>query len=113
MYEIYQAAGWHGYPEDPLICTTEDRREAALMAGCRVDMGMPGQASPYSCYALDEDGNEVARIDAYCCDRCDGLFEWGDGPIATREGRILECPESVPNYLITWLCGSCADALGD
>ena len=31
-YTIYQAAGWHGEPSDPVIGTTDDEREAAIRA---------------------------------------------------------------------------------
>lgn len=108
-YTIYQAAGWHGEPEDPVIGRTEDMHEAAMMAGERVDIRMPGGSNPHDCYALDEDGERIDPIESYRCDRCGELFEWGDdGPTAADDGYIIDEPGVYESHLLTWLCGSCA-----
>lgn len=108
-YTIYRAPGWHGKPHDPVVATTDDRRRAAMLAGERIDIHMPGGSNRYDCYALDEHGREVARIESYRCDQCNELVEWGDdGPAGgAAEGRVLECPEGYPSHLVTWLCDDC------
>ena len=113
-YTIYRAPGWHGEPTDPVIDTTEDERTAAMRAGCRVDIRMPGQSNRYDAYATDEDGNQVERIESFACDECGEIVEWGEsGPVGTQDGRILECPGGVEKHLVTWLCEDCAEASED
>lgn len=113
IYRVYRAPGWHGRPTDPLIHETDDEREAAMMAGCRVDLGMPGQSNRYSAYAVDPDGEPVDRIESYECDECGRLHEWGDhGPIGVHGGIILGPPPvPVESHLVTWCCPDCADAI--
>lgn len=114
MYTIYRAAGWHGEPEAPIIGETDDKREAALRAGCRADLGMPGGSNPYDAYAEDEDGNEVDKIMSFCCDECGEIVEWGEyGPTGTMKGKILECPEAMESHLVTWICEDCASDLDE
>lgn len=108
-YTIYRAPGWHGEPEDPVIGTTNDEREAAMTAGCRADLGMPGNCNPHDCYATDEDGKKVDRIESYRCGDCDELIEWGDGPTGMMGGEILECAGAVESHLVTWVCEGCAE----
>jgi len=108
-YTIYQAPGWHGEADDPIIDETDDEREAAMRAGCRIDIHMPGASNRYDAYALDEDGEEVERIESFRCDNCGEIVEWGDGPIGAKDGRILECPGGVEKHLVTWLCATCAE----
>ena len=59
MYTIYRAAGWHGEPNDPMIAEVEDEREAAMLAGERVDIHMPGASNQYDKYAVDDSGDEI------------------------------------------------------
>ena len=109
-YTIYQAAGWHGEPEDPVLATTDDEREAAMRAGCHADLGIPGNCNTYDAYAMDEDGNPVEPIDSFCCDKCGKLVEWGEyGPTGTMDGKVLECAGAVDKHLVTWVCENCAE----
>jgi hypothetical protein len=83
-----------------------------MIAGCRVDIGMPGGCNKYNAYAVAENGNQVERIESYCCDDCERLIEWGaDGPIGTMDDEILECAESVEKHLVTWVCEECAEEM--
>lgn len=110
QYHIYRAPGWHGEPSDPLIERTNDERYAAMRAGCRIDIGMPGQCNRHDAYAEDKDGNRVEPIESFFCDACEELVEWGEtGPVGVMDGRILECPGGVEKHLVTWICESCAD----
>jgi hypothetical protein len=94
--------------------TTDEEREAAMRAGCRIDIRMPGGSNKYDAYALDENGDEVDRIESFVCDECEDLVEWGEcGPIGAKDGRILECAGAVEKHLVTWLCSECADAYED
>ena len=112
MYTVHRAPGWHGDPGDPVIMTTDDEREAALRAGCRVDLGMPGASNKYDAYAVGEDGEEVDRIESFCCDGCEKLVEWGwGGPIGAMDGKVLECAAAVEKHLVCWLCEDCTDQL--
>ncbi len=109
-YTVRKAPGWHGEPCDPVVCTTEDEREAAMLAGCRVDIHMPGNCNSNDCYAEDEDGHRIDPIESFRCDDCGELCEWGDsGPWGTMDGKILECPGGVEKHLVTWVCDDCAD----
>jgi hypothetical protein len=110
QYQIYRAPGWHGEPDDPLIAETDDEREAALRAGCRIDIGMPGASNKYDAYAIDsETGEEVERIESFWCDVCEELVAWGDyGPQGGNGGRILECPQAAEKHTVTWMCDDCA-----
>ena len=111
-YQVYQAAGWHGEPSDPLLMETDDERRAAMLAGERVDIKMPGGSNRYPAYAVNaETGERLERIESYICDRCGELTEWGDGPQGIYNGRIHGCPASLPKHLVTWVCDDCA--LGD
>lgn len=117
-YTIYRAAGWHGEPTDPVIGETDDRREAAMRAGCRVDLSIPGECNRYDAYVVDEHGERVEPVESYQCDCCEALCGWcgngsSDGPIGTRDGVVLECPAAWPSHLVTWMCPTCADALDD
>jgi len=112
-YTIYKAPGWHGESDDPIIGTTDDERDAAMRAGCRIDIEMPGASNKYDAYATDEDGNEVDRIESFRCSICGELVEWGDGPMGAHNGRLLDCPQSVEKHLVTWMCASCADEFED
>jgi len=114
-YAIYQAPGWHGQPDDPVICTTDDETRAAMRAGCRADIGMPGDCNHYDCYAVDtETGEQVEPIESYCCDDCGELNEWGgDGPIGTMDGEILSYPDSAEKHLVHWVCEDCASDYED
>lgn len=113
-YTVYRAAGWHGEPDDPVVLETDDEKEAAMLAGCRVDIGMPGSCNPYDAYATDEDGDEVDRIESFCCDECGELTEWGEyGPTGTMDGEVLECAGGVEKHLVTWVCDECADECAD
>lgn len=110
MYAVKLAPGWHGEPCDPVVRRTRDERKARLMAGQRVDIKMPGACNRYRYYAVDEKtGEELDRIESFKCDACGRLVEWGDGPIGTSDGRILECPQATPKHLVDWLCESCAE----
>ena len=109
MYTIYKAAGWHGEPSDPVIGTTDDENEAAMRAGCRADIGMPGNCNKYDAYATDDAGGELDRIESFRCDSCEKIIVWGDGPTGAMDGEILECPESVEKHLVCWLCDDCAE----
>lgn len=107
-YQIYRAPGWHGQPTDPVIEETDDALAAAMRAGCRVDIGMPGQCNRHDAYAIDTaTGERVEPIESYCCDACGDLIEWGDGPIGAMNGQILGCPEAAEKHL---LCHDCAEA---
>ena len=108
MYTIYKAAGWHGESNDPAIATTDDEREAAMRAGCRQDIGMPGDCNKYDAYAVDEEGNKIERIESFCCDMCGELCEWGNGPLGGMDGKILECPGGAEKHLVTWMCEECS-----
>ena len=109
-YTIYKAPGWHGDPTDPIIRETDDEREAAMRAGCRIDIKMPGGSNKYDAYATDEDGNELPRIESFCCDSCGKIVEWGEGgPSGAYNGRLLDSPGSVEKHLVTWLCDGCAE----
>jgi len=107
-FTMYRAPGWHGEPDDPIIGETDDRQHAAMRAGLRVDLGMPGDSNKYDAYATDEDGTEVDRIESFQCDECGEIVEWGNGPIGTMDGRILGCPQAVEKHLVTWVCEECA-----
>lgn len=108
-YTIYKAPGWHGEPCDPVLTQTDDEREAAMLAGERVDIRMPGGSNPHNCYAVDADGELVEPIESYRCDECGELVEWGsDGPTGTLDGEVLECPEAHESHLVTWVCETCA-----
>ena len=108
-YTIYQTPGWHSEPTDPVIASIDDEHEAALRAGERVDIHMPGNCNAHDCYALDEDGDCVEPVESFRCDKCEELVEWGDsGPIGTMEGKVLECPDAMETHLVTWLCKDCA-----
>jgi len=110
MYRVLQAPGWHGDPDDPLLMETEDEREAAMRAGCRADINMPGQCNQHDAYAVDEDGNEVDRIESFRCGECGEIIEWGDnGPQAGVDGELID-GGSVEKHLVTWLCDSCAES---
>ncbi len=112
MYRVFQAPGWHGEPNDPCIMETEDRQAAAMRAGERADIGMPGHCNPYDAYAQDEDGNDLDLIESFRCEACEELIEWGEyGPTGTMGGKVLECAESVEKHLVTWLCTDCASNL--
>ena len=114
LYTIKRRSGWHGQPTDPTIETTPDVEHAALRAGCRIDIHMPGGSNPYDAYAVDEDGEEVEPIDSFCCDECGELIPWGEyGPTGTMGGKVLECPQGVESHLVTWMCDDCAAALDD
>ncbi len=110
MYTLYRAPGWHSEPEDPEICQVETEEEAALLAGERIDIHMPGGSNRYDSYALDEDGNRVDRIMSYRCDECDEVIPWGDdGPVGLDDaGEILECPGGREKHTVTWVCEHCA-----
>lgn len=109
-YRIFKAPGWHREPADPMTHETDDEREAAMMAGERVDIHMPGNCSSHDCYAEDEDGETVTPIESFRCDVCDELFEWGEcGPQGGYGGSLLECPEGMEKHLVTWMCDACAD----
>ena len=109
-YQVYSAPGWHGKPEDPIIMETDDEHEAAMRAGERRDIKMPGGSNRYDAYAVDaETGDEVERVESYRCDVCEELTEWGDGPIGMRNGRVLDCPGAIEKHLVTWACPSCAE----
>lgn len=108
-YTIYRAPGWHREPYDPPICTTDDRDEAALMAGERVDIRMPGGSNPHNCYAEDEDGELIDAVDSFRCDECGELHAWGDdGPTGAIDGQILPEPGAHESHLVTWICEDCA-----
>jgi uncharacterized protein YlaI len=109
-YTIYSRPGWHGEAYDPVIDTTESEREAAMLAGCRIDIHMPGACNKHNMYALDEDGNRVEPIESFRCDACGELTEWGEsGPVGAMDDRILECPQAAEKHLVTWLCDDCAE----
>ncbi len=111
-YTIYRAPGWHGEPTDPVIGHVETERQAALMAGERVDIRMPGGSNPHDCYAVDEDGELVDPIESFRCGACGELTEWGDGeeggPTGTQDGQVLPCPGAVESHTVTWVCEDCA-----
>jgi hypothetical protein len=115
MYNVYKAAGWHGDPTDPVILETDDEHEAAMRAGCRADIGMPGSCNPYDSYATDaETGDLVEPIESFCCDSCGEIVEWGEyGPNGAIDGRLLECPQAAEKHLVCWICDSCADDCAD
>ena len=110
-YQVKSLPGWHCEPEDPEIYETDDAREAAMQAGCRMDLVMPGNSNRYNAYAVDSHGCEVERIDSFCCDECADLTEWNDGPTGTMDGEVLECPEVVEKHLVMWICDECAAEL--
>lgn len=112
-YTIYKAAGWHSEPDDPEIMRTDDEETAALRAGCRIDISIPGGSHKYDAYAVDNDTGEVIdRIESYQCDECGEIVAWDDdGPTGTYNGEILECAESMESYLVTWVCPACADRM--
>lgn len=114
-YEIYKAPGWHSELDDPVIATTDDARDAAMRAGCRADLRMPGGSNCYDAYTIDTtDGSEVERIESFRCDHCHELIEWAkEGPYGALEGQLLDCPEAVEKHLVTWLCEECAANLDD
>ena len=108
-YTIYKAPGWHGEPSDPVIEVTDDEEYAAMMAGCRIDIKMPGNSNRYDKYAADEDGQRVDRVDSFACDSCGELTKWGaDGPHGCMDGEVLECPEVIGKHLVDWVCEDCA-----
>jgi hypothetical protein len=107
-YTIYRAPGWHGEAFDPVVCTTEEKSEAMLIAGCRADIGMPGDCNKFSAYATDADGQDVGRIESYRCADCGELVEWGDGPTGMMDGEVLDSPGSVEKHLVSWVCEECA-----
>lgn len=108
-YKIYQSPGWHSQPDDPEIGSTDDEREAAMLAGERIDIHMPGNSNKYDSYAIDaETGERLTPLDSYRCDMCDSLYEWGAGPIGTMDGEILECARAVEKHRVTWVCEACA-----
>jgi len=110
MYIIYRAPGWHGEPKDPVIATTNDRNKAAMMAGTRVDIYMPGECNPYDRYAVDsKTGEHIERVESFFCDKCEQLTPWGiDGPVGLKDGRIFDYPGTSEKHLVSWLCHSCA-----
>lgn len=111
-YEVREAPGWHNKVNDPVIFTTEDEAEASMWAGMRIDLIMPGNCNSYCHYAVDEDGNEVERIESFRCDECGELVEWGEhGPVGTKDGEILECPRAMEKHLVTWVCEDCAEKM--
>lgn len=113
-YTIYRAPGWHNEPTDPVIGVTDDEHEAAMMAGERCDIKMPGSCNAHDCYALNENSERVEPIESFRCDNCGELVEWPEyGPIGAMGGRILECPDAVEKHLVTWLCESCAEQWED
>ena len=104
-FHVYQAPGWHGQPDDPCILVTHDEREAAMRAGERADLRMPGDCNQYDAYAEDADGNRVEPIESFCCDACGKLAEWGEhGPTAMKDGEIAEGMET---HLVDWVCDDC------
>lgn len=108
-YTLYRAAGWHTEPTDPVIGHPASRRDAALAAGERVDLRMPGSSDPHDCYAVDEDGAEVEPVQSYRCDACGELHEWDDdGPTGTKDGEVLLCPAAHESHTVTWVCEQCA-----
>ncbi len=106
-YAIYQGAGWHGEASDPVVAVVDTMEEAAMIAGCRQDIRMPGDCNPYDCYAVDEDGEEVERVDSYWCDGCGELTQWGEyGPTPIVEGKFCE---GVEKHLVDWHCEDCCE----
>jgi len=113
-YIVRKAPGWHGEPHDPVILETDDEEEAAMRAGCRVDIKMPGDSNPYDAYALDEEDEWVERIESFSCGKCGELTPWGEyGPTGTMDGRVLECAGAVEKHLVTWVCDGCASDMTD
>ena len=112
-YTIYRAPGWHGEPSDPVIGRTDDEREAAMRAGCRVDIKMPGQCNRYDAYAVDDDtGERLEAIPSFRCDHCGELIRWGNyGPTGVYEGRVLECAGGMDKHLVDWVCDDCVDVI--
>ena len=112
-YTVYRAPGWHSEPDDPVIMETLEKEDAAMRAGCRVDIHMPGGCNPHDAYALDDDGELIDPIESFQCEECGELCEWGKyGPVGTMRGEVLECAGAMESHLVTWLCRECADELG-
>lgn len=110
MYTIRNAAGWHNQISAAIITTTDSEDEAALRAGCRADIRMPGGSGKYDAYATDEDGDEIERIESFLCADCGEIVAWGEnGPTGTMGGEIMECPGSVESHRVSWVCGKCAE----
>lgn len=114
MYHVKRAAGWHNEVVDPTIMTTDDRTEAAMRAGCRIDIRMAGHSGRYDAYAVDDDGHEIERIESFRCAVCGKVVEWGeDGPTGIKDGRVLECPDAAETHLVSWVCDDCLASLED
>lgn len=113
-YFIHKAPGWHNEPEDPVIETTEDETYAAMRAGRRIDIHIPGGSNRYDAYAVDGDGGPVKPIESFCCEHCSELHAWGEyGPVGTSEGKTLECPEAMDRHLVEWICEGCEAELNE
>jgi len=109
-YQVYQVAGWHGEPDDPLLHETDDEQEASLMAGERMDIHLPGDSNKFAKYATDSDGEVLDRIESFTCGECSKLFPWGQhGPTGIVDGRIQERGDATPDHLVVWVCDDCSD----